>query len=231
MYYSQDQIQQSSISSFMYKVYGWMSVGLAVTAALSYYLAATPGFVETIATHSWVFFGIVIFQLALVMGLSFLINRMNYVTALGCFLLYAASVGLTLAPIFLIYTTGSIYLTFVSTAGMFGVMCLYGYFTRSDLTTVGNISMMALIGIIIASLINMFLKSPMMDYVISGIGVLVFTVLTAYDSQKIKHMAQGLMADEQTRSKIAILGALTMYLDFINLFLFLLRFLGNKRDQ
>lgn len=231
MYYSENQAQQSSISRFMYKVYGWMSVGLAVTAGLSYYLAATPGFVESMVTHSWMFFGILIFQLALVMGLSFFIMRMNYVTALGCFLLYAASVGLTMAPIFLIYTTGSIYLTFVSTAGMFGVMCLYGYFTQADLTTAGNISMMALIGIIIASLVNMFLKSPMMDYVISGIGVLVFTVLTAYDSQKIKQMAQQLMADERTRSKIAILGALTMYLDFINLFLFLLRFLGNKRDQ
>lgn len=231
MYYSENQARQSSISSFMYKVYGWMSVGLAVTAGLSYYLAATPGFVESMVTHSWMFFGILIFQLALVMGLSFFIMRMNYATALGCFLLYAASVGLTMAPIFLIYTTGSIYLTFLSTAGMFGVMCLYGYFTQADLTTAGNISMMALIGIIIASLINMFLKSPMMDYVISGIGVLVFTVLTAYDSQKIKQMAHQLMADEDTRSKIAILGALTMYLDFINLFLFLLRFLGNKRDQ
>ena len=231
MYYSENQTQQSSISSFMYKVYGWMSVGLALTAAVSYYLAATPGFVETLVTHSWIFFAIIIFQLALVIGLSFLINRMNYATALGCFLVYAASVGLTLAPIFLVYTTGSIYLTFLSTAGMFGVMCLYGYFTRSDLTTVGNISIMALIGIIIASLINMFLKSPMMDYVISGIGVLVFTVLTAYDSQKIKHMARGLMADEQTRSKIAVLGALTMYLDFINLFLYLLRFMGNKKSE
>lgn len=231
MYYSENQTQQGSASSFMYKVYGWMSVGLALTAVISYYLAATPEFVETIVTHSWIFFAILIFQLALVIGLSALINRMNYVTALGCFLVYAASVGLTLAPIFLVYTTGSIYLTFLSTAGMFGVMCLYGYFTRSDLTTVGNISMMALIGIIIASLINMFLKSPMMDYVISGIGVLVFTVLTAYDSQKIKHMAQGLIADEQTRSKVAVLGALTMYLDFVNLFLYLLRFMGNKKSE
>jgi len=215
----------------MYKVYGWMAVGLSVTAVLSYYLATLPGFVESLVTHSWMFFGILIMQLALVMGLSFLIMRMNYVTALGCFLLYAASVGLTLAPIFLIYTTGSIYLTFLSTAGMFGVMCVYGYFTQADLTTVGNISMMALIGIIIASLINMFLKSPVMDYVISGIGVVVFTLLTAYDSQKIKMMAHQMMVDEQTRSKIAILCALTLYLDFINLFLFLLRFLGNKRSE
>jgi FtsH-binding integral membrane protein len=231
MYYSQDETQQGIVSRFMYKVYGWMSVGLAITAALSYYLALTPEFVETLRAHSWLLFAIFIFQFALVMGLSFFINRMDYMTAVICFLVYAASVGFTLAPIFLVYEISSIYLTFLSTASMFGVMCLYGYFTRSDLTTMGNISLMALIGIIIASFINIFLKSPMMDYIISGIGVIVFTVLTAYDSQKIRHMAQGLMADEQTRSKIAVLGALTMYLDFINLFLFLLRFLGNKRDE
>lgn len=231
MYYSDSNMQRSSISQFMYKVYGWMAVGLMVTAALSYYLATIPGFVESLVTRSGIFIGILIFQLALVMGLSFLIKRMNFVTALGCFLLYAASVGLTLAPIFLVYTTGSIYLTFMATAGMFGVMCVYGYFTQADLTTVGNISMMALIGIVIASLINMFLKSPMMDYVISGIGVVVFTLLTAYDSQKIKMMAHQLMVDEETRSKIGILCALTLYLDFINLFLFLLRFLGNKRSE
>lgn len=231
MYYSENQSQKSSISRFMYKVYGWMTLGLSLTAVLSYYLAATPGFIETIMTNSWLLLAIVIFQLVLVMGLSFLIMRMNFFTALGCFLLYAASVALTLAPIFLIYTTGSIYLTFLSTAGMFGVMSLYGYFTQDDLTSVGNISMMALIGIIIASLINMFLKSPAMDYVISGFGVLVFSALTAYDNQKIKHMAYQLMGYEQARNNIAILCALTLYLDFINLFLFLLRFLGNKRDE
>lgn len=231
MYYPENESQQSMISQFMYKVYGWMAVGLGLTAFLSYILSTSEGFIETIVTHSYVLFGLFIFQLALVMGLSFFIMKMNYATAVGCFLLYAATVGLTLAPIFIVYEIGSIYLTFLSTATMFGVMCLYGYFTRSDLTTVGNVSIMALLGIIIASFINMFLKSPAMDYVISGIGVIVFTVLTAYDSQKIKHMAYQLMADSDTRNKVAILCALTLYLDFINLFLFLLRFLGNRRSE
>lgn len=231
MYSSQNHTQQSSIAQFMYKVYGWMTMGLLVTAALSYYLSATPEFIQTLATHSWLLIAIFVLQLALVMGLSFLITRMNFITALGFFLLYAASVALTLAPIFLIYTQGSIYLTFLSTAGMFGIMSLYGYFTQEDLTTVGNICMMALIGIIIASLVNIFLKSQAMDYVISGIGVLVFTVLTAYDTQKIKQMAYQMMGYEQMRNNVSILCALTLYLDFINLFLFLLRFLGNKRQD
>jgi FtsH-binding integral membrane protein len=231
MYYSENQAQKSTVSRFMYKVYGWMSLGLAVTAGLSYYLSETPAFMQAILTNSWLLLAIIIFQFGLVLALSMLVTRMNFATAVGFFLLYAASVALTLAPIFLIYTTASIYLTFVTTAGMFGVMSLYGYFTQDDLTSVGSISMMALIGIIIASLVNLFLKSQVVDYVISGIGVLVFTALTAYDVQKIKQMAYQLMGYEQMRDNIAIVCALTLYLDFINLFLFLLRFLGHKKDE
>lgn len=229
MYHS-DYPMESNVSRFMYQVYGWMTLGLLVTAGISYYLSSLQGFVQTIFNHPMMLFGIFIVQFALVLSLSFAIMRMSYATALMCFFVYAGSVSLTLTPIFLFYTLGSIYLTFFVTAGMFGTMCLYGYFTRADLTSIGNICMMALFGLILAMLVNIFFKSPVMDYVISAIGVVIFTMLTAYDAQKIKQMAQQLVADQATADKIAILGALTLYLDFLNLFLFLLNFLGNRRD-
>lgn len=221
---------QGILSSFMYRVYGWMALGLIITAAIAYYTSTIPNLAYTIATKPFLLMGIFIFQLALVMLLSFFIFRMNFLLAFGCYLLYAATLGVTLSSIFLVYEMGSIYITFLVTALMFGVMCIYGYFTKSDLTSIGSIGMMALIGIIIASLINLYFKSPMMDYIISGIGVILFTALTAYDSQKIKMMGQQLIHDSQSTSKVALLGALTLYLDFINLFLFLLRFLGRRRD-
>lgn len=223
--------QENSISNFMYRVYGWMTLGLCVTAAIAYYVASTPSLAMSILTKPILFYGLFIVQIGIVLALSFLINRMSFAMAFGCFLLYAATLGLTLSSIFLVYQINSIYVTFLVTSLTFGIMCLYGYFTKADLTTIGSISMMALIGIIIASLVNMFLKNQTMDYIISGIGVVIFTLLTAYDSQKIKHMAQSLLLDKETMSKIALLGALTLYLDFINLFLFLLRFLGKPKDQ
>jgi FtsH-binding integral membrane protein len=229
MNYSQ-YTEQGALSNFMYRVYGWMALGLVVTAAIAYYVSTVPHLSYTIATKPMLLIGIFIFQLALVMVLSFFIFRMNFFLAFACYLLYAATLGVTLSSIFLVYEMGSIYITFLVTALMFGVMCLYGYFTKSDLTSIGSMGMMALIGIIIASLVNLYFKSSTMDYIISGIGVLIFTLLTAYDSQKIKQMGQQLMHDQEGMAKVALLGALTLYLDFINLFLFLLRFLGKRRD-
>jgi len=229
MYHSDYSIG-NSVSQFMYKVYGWMSVGLALTAVTAYYLSTSEVFIQAIATKPFLMIALFLVQIGLVIGLSMFVMRMNYATAVGCFLLYAVCVGVSLAPIFLVYTLGSIYLTFAITASMFCFMCVYGYLTHADLTSIGNICTMMLFGLIIAMVVNMFLKSPAMDYVLSAVGVVVFSLLTAYDSQKIKQMASGLMTDTHTKAKIAILGALTLYLDFINLFLFLLRFTGNRRD-
>ncbi|MDR3550829.1 MAG: Bax inhibitor-1/YccA family protein [Candidatus Babeliales bacterium] len=227
MYHSDYSIE-SGVSRFMYKVYGWMSAGLAITAGIAYYLSTSELFIQALVTKPFLLMVLFLIQIGLVIGLSMFVMRMNYATAVGCFLLYAACVGISLTPIFLVYTLGSIYLTFAITASMFGFMCIYGYLTDADLTSIGNICTMMLFGLIIAMVVNMFLKSATMDYVLSAIGVVVFSLLTAYDSQKIKQMGSQLMTDPHTRAKVAILGALTLYLDFINLFLFLLRFTGNR---
>ena len=144
------------------------------------------------------------------------------------FIAFSALMGLSLSTIFLVYSLGSIYLTFFVTAITFGIMAVLGYYTQTDLTKFGGILRMAVIGLIVAMVVNMFMGSAMMDYVISMIGVLVFTGLTAYDMQKIRQMGTQIEAGTQTESKMALLGALTLYLDFVNLFLFLLRFLGNR---
>jgi FtsH-binding integral membrane protein len=207
-----------------------MALGLALTAGIAYFVASIPGFTQRLFSNPWLIFGIFIGQLALVIVLGLYVLRMSYFMAIACFLLYAASLGVTLSSIFLVYKLGSIYLTFLITAAMFGIMCIYGYFTKADLTAIGSLSMMALFGLIIAMIVNMFLKSSTMDYVISIIGVIVFTLLTAYDSQRIKSMAQQLIAHQEIMAKVAIIGALTLYLDFINLFLFLLNFFGKRQD-
>jgi len=218
-------------SRFMYKVYGWMSFALAVTAAVAYYLFRTQVLFHYLMTHSMALLGLIILQFALVFILVFYMFRMSYITALALFTVYAASLGITMSSVFFVYTTSSIYLTFLITAGMFAGMSVYGYFTKSDLTSVGSFAGMALWGIIGAMLLNFWFRSGTFDYVISIIGVIVFVLLTAYDTQKIKQMGQRFATDQEGRKKVALLGALTLYLDFINLFLFLLRFTGNQRES
>jgi FtsH-binding integral membrane protein len=218
-------------SSFMSGVYGWMSCALALTAGTAYYVASTPAVFTYIYTHSAILIGLMIFQVGLIIAISTLLNRISFVTALAMFLVYAASLGVTLASVFFVYTHASILSTFLTTALMFGAMSLYGYITKADLTSVGAMSMMVLIGLVIGMVVNMFLKSEHFDYVLSGIGVVVFTLLTAYDTQKIKQMARHMVADHELAGKITLIGALTLYLDFVNLFLFLLRFMGQRRDQ
>lgn len=222
---------EQRVSSFMAGVYGWMGCGLAITAATAYYVASVPAIFTYIYTHQGVLIGLFIAQLAFVFALVLFLNRIAFVTALVFFLLYAITLGITLSSIFYVYTEGSIISTFLTTACMFGVMSLYGYVTKANLTSVGNMSLMVLIGLIIGMLINMFLKSPQFDYILSGIGVVVFVLLTAYDTQKIKQLARPMFTDPELVRKLTLLGALTLYLDFINLFLFLLRFMGNRREQ
>ena len=219
------------LSSFMAGVYGWMSCALALTAGTAYYVASVPAIFTYIYTHSVILFGLFFVQIGLVVAITVLLKRISFITALVLFLLYATTLGITLSSIFYVYTESSILSTFLTTALMFSFMSLYGYVTKADLTSVGNMSMMALVGLIIGMVVNMFLKSAQFDYVLSGIGVVVFVLLTAYDTQKIKQMARPMLAEKELIEKVTLLGALVLYLDFINLFLYLLRFMGKRRDQ
>jgi len=223
--------KQEASAGFMYKVYGWMSFALALTAFVAYYVYQTPAISTYFKTSYWLLIMLIIAQFALVIAISAFIMRMSYATAIVLFMLYAVSVGVFFSFIFETYTTASIYSTFLVTSLTFIITALYGYFTKADLTTMGSFAFMALIGIILASLVNWFLQSPMLDLIMSIVGVFVFILLTAYDTQKLKELGRRLMVAPETKKKIAILGALTLYLDFINLFLFLLRLMGQQKEN
>ena len=223
--------QQEQVRSVMHGVYGWMSVALAITAGVSYLVASTPAFFLTLQTNPGIAIGLFVLQIALVIGLAGWINRMSFTTALALFLTYAATLGVSLSVILHIYTAASIGITFLTTAGMFSVMAIYGYMTKADLTSVGSMSIMMLWGLIIASVVNIFFRSPAIDILLSGVGVVIFVLLTAYDSQRIKRMAESMVADQETMAKISLIGALTLYLDFVNLFLYLLKFMGKRRND
>ncbi|HET8865559.1 MAG TPA: Bax inhibitor-1/YccA family protein [Gracilimonas sp.] len=222
-----EQVKSIQVS-FINKVYGWMALALAITGFVAL-RTANSGLVDVLAGNQILFFGIIIAELGLVIWLSSRIESMNATKAISLFLLYSALNGLTFSILFLMYTSGSIASTFFITAGTFGVMSAYGYFTKKDLTSWGNILFMGLIGIIIASVVNFFFQSEMLYWGITYIGVLVFVGLTAYDTQKIKKMSLELDVDSEEGSKGAIMGALTLYLDFINLFIMLLRIFGQRK--
>lgn len=220
---------QREQARFITKVFGWMSVALAVTGAMAMYTATSETLLSFVFGSKITFFGLIILELVLVGFLSARIRRMNATTATAIFIGYSLLNGLTLSSIFLLYTSSSIASTFFITAGTFAVFALVGYTTKSDLTRLGSLLFMAVIGIIIASVVNIFLGSSQLDYIISFVGVLVFTGLVAYDTQKIKEM--NIIGNEGTEEdrKEAIMGALTLYLDFINLFIFLLRLFGDRK--
>jgi FtsH-binding integral membrane protein len=207
------------------QVYAWMGAGLAITAFMALITLSSPVVIKAITGNRLLFFGLVIGELALVFTLSGAINRLSASVATLLFVAYSALNGVTLSIVALVYTANSIASTFVITAGMFGAMSIYGYLTKRDLTSWGSFLFMGLIGVVIASVVNIFVGSSTVSWVLSGIGVIVFTGLTAYDTWKIKEMA----AYGTEGRKPAILGALTLYLDFINLFLMLLRFTGDRR--
>lgn len=225
---SQEQIALEN-QRFMVKVYTWMTLALALTGAVAYYTAGSERLLRVIFSSKFTFYGLIIAELVLVVVLSAAINKMSAFMATFVFLFYSAVNGLTLSAIFLLYTSGSIASTFLVTAGTFAVMSAYGYFTKKDLTRWGSLLFMALIGLIIASVVNWFLNSETLYWISTYAGVLIFTGLTAYDTQKIKK--QNKIGNEGTEEdrKEAILGALTLYLDFINLFLYLLRIMGKRR--
>lgn len=225
----------SSMSkTFMANVFSWMFAALTITAVLAYLFASNQSLTDTLRnpeTGAMSILGwVVMFAplgFALIMGMAF--NKLSYPVLLIFFLAYAAVNGVSFSFIFLAYTSASIFKTFTIAAGMFGVMAVLGYTTKQDLTSFGKIMMMGLIGIIIASLVNFFLKSSAMEYIISIIGVVVFTGLTAYDVQKLKNIGAGTELDGANGSKMAIMGAFNLYLDFINLFLMLLRLFGDRK--
>ncbi len=218
-----------SDTSFLPKVYGWMTAGLALTALAAMLTLSSQAALNLIFGNKMVFYALIFGELGLVIALSAAINKISSTTATLMFLLYSALNGVTFASIFLIYTSSSIASTFFIASGTFGAVSLYGYVTKRDLTGWGSFFFMGLIGIIIASVVNIFLQSEMISWVISYIGVFVFVGLTAYDTQKIKQIGAAGFSDEESRKKSTIIGALRLYLDFINLFLMLLRIMGNRR--
>jgi len=229
---TESQTQQTQAqSNIMYKVYAWMSSGLAVTALTAFGLYNNQPLFMSLMTHKWIFFALLIAQLIMVVSISAFINRMSYLTTVAFFFGYAFLLGITLSTIFMAYQMQSIGMVFGITAGMFGLTALYGYFTDSDLSSMGSILMMALFGIIIAGVINIFLHSSTFDYIIAFISVIIFAGLTAYDVQKIKQLEWQCAGNHSLMRKLSILGALTLYLDFINLFLSLLRLLGQRKEQ
>ncbi|MDL1973862.1 MAG: Bax inhibitor-1/YccA family protein [Desulfobacteria bacterium] len=223
---------QILVNTFIRSVYNWMAIGLALTGVVAFYVSNSPSIQQLIFGNRLVFFGLIIGELALVFSLAARVNKMQASTATGLFVLYAALNGATLSSIFLVYTQASITSTFFICAATFVACSVFGMTTKRDLTSMGGFLMMGLIGIIIASVVNMFLRSSGMSIIISYVGVIVFVGLTAYDTQKLKTMAldqpAGLGAG--VIRKGAILGALSLYLDFINLFLMLLRIFGSPRD-
>lgn len=227
-YYRQDASLDTRVSQVMKKVYVKMFLGLLVTAFVSYFCADSPAVLSFFAQHSALMWVILLVELGLVFAITGAVNKMSSSTATLLFYFFAVVNGLALFPIFIVYTDVSIGKTFFITAGTFGAMSIYGYLTSQDLTKWGSILFMALIGLIICSVVNIFWANGPFEWIISGLGVLIFVGLTAWDTQNIKRMAA--MAPAESTAKLATLGALSLYLDFINLFLYLLRFFGNSRD-
>jgi FtsH-binding integral membrane protein len=219
--------------TFINHVFSWMTVALAITAFFAYYFSTSEAFFSTIYSKTGGITGlgwlVTLSPFAIVLIMSFGANKLSTSVLTILFIAFAFLMGMSLSFIFWAYNIASIFITFAVTAGTFGVMAIAGYTTKVDLSKFGSIMVMGLIGIIIASLVNMFMRSQTMDYVISIIGVLVFTGLTAWDVQKLKKIGSQIDASSEPARKYVIMGALTLYLDFINLFLFLLRFLGNRK--
>ena len=220
----------SAFPALMRKVFVWMTLALAITGITAFGVATAPTLLAIIFGSKLMFWGLIIAEFALVFAISGAINKLSLATATLLFILYSVVNGATLSVIFLAFSTAVIAKTFFITAGTFGVMALVGYTTKTDLTSMGKLLFMALLGIIIASVVNMFVHSSGFDLIISYIGVLIFVGLTAYDTQKIKQLC--LMAPDggEMSQKLALIGALELYLDFINLFLYLLRIFGNNKD-
>lgn len=221
-------VRDERVGAFLTKVYGWMFLGLLVTAGTALAVASSPALIQTLILNRLLFWGLLFAQLGLVFYLSARVDKVAPTTAAGLFVLYSALVGVTSSVIFLIYTGASITQTFIITAGMFGATAVFGTVTKRSLAGMGQFLFMGLIGLIIAMFVGFFWHSDALQFVISVVGVLVFTGLTAWDAQRLKQMAVAL--PEGGVGAYAVVGALSLYLDFINLFFFLLRLTGNRRN-
>ncbi|PWT73058.1 MAG: hypothetical protein C5B60_08710 [Chloroflexi bacterium] len=221
----QAEVQQRSIIS---QAYLWMAVGLVISGGVATFTASSPTMLSLVYGNVVVFWGLLVLQIILVIVLSAAVMRLPVGVALTVFVIYAALNGVTLSGILLAYTTASLARTFFITAGTFAIMAIYGYTTKRDLTRLGNLAFMALIGLILASLVNLFLHSTVVYWITTYLGVLIFVGLIAYDTQKLKRLGSAYGGD--SASRLAILGALSLYLDFINLFLFLLRIFGRQNN-
>ena len=228
-YVSQHTATEVAVSALFKSVYMQMAAALSITGLVAYFLSQSQDFWLFLANNTSLIWVVLIAQIVLVIWLSARFTRMSMTTATLLFILYSAMMGVTMSTIFMVYTMSSIASVFFITAGMFLVMSLLGYFTRMDLTRLGSVLFMALIGVIIASIVNIFLKSEMLYWVVSYVAVVVFVGLTAYDTQKIKQMLAEYGEVDELGYKLALFGALTLYLDFINLFLYLLRIFGDRR--
>ena len=227
---NKDYAMSTAFPALMRKVFVWMTLALAITGLTAYGVATSPTILSLIFSSKVTFFGLIIAEFALVFAISGAINRLSLSTATLLFILYSVINGATLSSIFFAFSVATIGKVFFITAGTFGAMALVGYTTKTDLTSMGKLLFMALLGIIIASVVNMFVASSGLDLILSYVGVLVFVGLTAYDTQKIKQMCQAAPDASESSQKLALIGALSLYLDFINLFLYLLRIFGNNRD-
>ena len=224
---SQSQVSESS---FISRVYLWMSLGLGVSGLASFWLLAQPQLLKAVFTNNLLLIGLIVAELGLVVWLSLAVLRMSAAMASTVFLGYSFLNGITLTSVFLVYTGASVLSTFFITAGTFLFFSVYGATTHKDLTSIGSLAMMGLFGVIIASLVNIFLKSSTLMWITTFIGIAVFLGLIAYDTQKLKNIHARGFEGVDTQKKVAILGALTLYLDFINLFVLLLRLFGRRRD-
>ena len=214
---------------FLLNVYNWMTMGLAITGLIAYGISSSYTFIRFLVSNPILFWGLLILQIVIVIALSAAINKIPAIIAIGAFFFYAAVTGITFSVLFLVYTKASIAYTFFICAAMFGSVSVFGYITRMNLSGIGAFSLMGLMGLIIASIVNFFLQSQALYYLISYAGVIIFVGLTAWDTQKIKQMSYVTSFETEQGKKAAVLGALTLYLDFINMFLFLLRIMGNRR--
>jgi len=218
----------AALPKLMTKVYTWMTLALVITGLTALVVSRNESLLMLIYGNKWVMVGLIVAQLALVIGVSAAIEKLSMGTATLIFILYSVLTGAVFSSIFIIYTSASIAKVFFITAGTFGVMAFIGTTTKKDLSSVGRIAFMALIGLIIASVVNLFMKSSTFDYILSYIGVVIFVALTAYDTQKIRQMLVEYSGYGEVAQKVALLGALTLYLDFINLFIHLLRIFGSR---
>jgi FtsH-binding integral membrane protein len=221
-------VDAERVTGFLRRVYGWMFFGLGITAFVAWNLLSMPGLARSLVANHWVFLGLFVVQIGLVFALSARVDRMRPATAALLFVVYAALTGVTVSVLLLAYTGASIATTFAVTAGMFGALAVFGTTTRRSLAGAGQFFLMGLVGLVLASVVGLFWNNDALQFLISVVGVIVFTGLTAWDAQRLKEMAAAVPPDRA--GAYAVVGALSLYLDFINLFLFLLRFLGGRRE-